>query len=151
MVINQARMSHLVRREKDLIFGFAPLFKWLLALGTALFAALFVRDFGHEEIWLLVACLAVVVIFCLAWPPVFIITDDALMKHTWWRPWTRLPWSNIVQIEENEGGDLYVYCSDGRRLCFTRFHVDPQRFKAEVLKRAKLHGVISSSAPTSLA
>jgi hypothetical protein len=150
VVVGQARKAMAIRQCDSVVFGVAPLFRWLGGFFLVAMCLLFVRDFRHEESWVLVTGAVGVGLFCLAWPASFICSGTGLVKHIWWRRAISLPWSEVVQLEETQGGDLNVYGGNGECFCFTRFHVDPVRFRAEVLKRANLRCVVPSSAPTSL-
>jgi hypothetical protein len=111
---------------------------------------LFVRAIGREETWVLVISALCVALVSLAWPSTFLCTPSVLVRTLWWRPRMLMPWGDIVQVERTAGGDLNVYDTQGRCLCFSRFHVDPRRFESEVLRRSNLKAAIAASELTSL-
>jgi 4-amino-4-deoxy-L-arabinose transferase-like glycosyltransferase len=150
VAVGQARVSNAARNSHSVVFGIAPLYKWLGVFVLAAFAVLFVRDFRGEETWVLVLAALLIAFICFSWPATFICSENSIIKHVWWRRSVVIPWRDVVQLEETKGCDLNVYGAGGVCMCFTRFHVAPHRFKADVLKRAELKGVILSSAPTSL-
>jgi hypothetical protein len=127
VVVGQARKAMAIRQCDSVVFGVAPLFRWLGGFFLVAMCLLFVRDFRHEESWVLVTGAVGVGLFCLAWPASFICSGTGLVKHIWWRRAISLPWSEVVQLEETQGGDLNVYGGKRRVLLLYPF---PRRSSA---------------------
>jgi hypothetical protein len=150
VVVFNARLSGAERDGRALVFRVAPSFRYMAWLGVLIFTVLFIRAIGREEPWVLALAGVAALLFSLAWPPTFVCTPTSLIRYLWWKPQVAFSWDEVTQIEHTKGGDLNIYDSSGRCLCFTRFHVDPIRFKSEVLRRANIKASIESSQPISL-
>ena len=150
VLVVQARARRAVRAGKAIVFGVVPVIRLGLLFGIVVIIVFAIRDFGSSPTWLRVLAVVMVALGSMAWPATFILTDAALVQSIWWRRTVIIPWEEVVQVERTKGDDLNVYGASGQCLCFTRYHVDPDRFQAEVLKRAKLRGLVSSSTTTSL-
>jgi hypothetical protein len=150
LLIVQARATRAVRVGKAIVFGVVPVIRFGVLFGLVVIVVFTIRDFGSSPTWLRILAFIIVVLGCMAWPATFIVTENALVHSIWWRRTVTIPWAEVVQVERTKAHDLNVYGANGQCLSFTRYHVDPDRFQAEVLRRAKLRGLVSSSATTSL-
>jgi len=150
LVIAQARISRENRKGNATVFGAAPVFRWIVSIGLTVIIVLMLHAIAREPTWVLAGGAVLVVFVCFAWPGTFICADSGLIYSVWWRRSVFIPWREVAQVERTQGGDLNVYAAGGQQLCFTRFHIAPQRFEAEVLRRAQLPQAISSLSPTSL-
>jgi hypothetical protein len=143
---SEARSTHARTKGMVIIFQVALAGRLLIGMGIVGFSVLILMSIGHEETWLLALGAGLVVSACFAWPATLIIVEDGITRRLWWRPTLAFPWKEVSGIEKNQGGDLEVFGKGGQTITFTRFHVAPFRFQEEVIRRAKLSGVIDSSA-----
>jgi hypothetical protein len=122
----------------------------LFGVGTTGFSILTIASVGHEETWLLAGASALIVCLCLAWPATITLEDSGIFSRVWWKKAVAIPWVQVTGVERTPGGEVQVFGSCGESITFTRFHVDPFGFQAEVTRRAKLMGVLDGLAPPSL-
>jgi hypothetical protein len=134
----------------ELVFRGIAGFRILLAIGTFGLLGVSVASKGREETWLYVVAGLVVVAFMFSWPPTITISEDAIRRDVWWRSAFRIPWSEVVGIERRVGGGWRVYAKSGKTITFSSIHGDPNRFRQEVITRARLTSVADEGAPTSL-
>ncbi len=143
----QAKSS---RVGNTIVFRAARGFRSILAIGIPVLLYLAVRAVGNEETWLIVVGVVLTLCCLFAWPVTITVDEACVARHLWWRRALRIPWESVVTLEKGAAGDLTVYAADGRRIEFSGMHVDPGRFQAEVLKRAKLDAPTDKSAPATL-
>jgi len=137
MLAVEARAAH-ARMKGRAIFPVMSVYRWIGGFGLAPLIAIGIRDFASSEPGLRVGWLGTVLFISLSWPATFICDASGIVQRFWWRPAISIPWNDIVELESTKAGDLNLYGAGGQRLCFTRFHSDPGRFQAEVMRRAKL-------------
>ena len=137
-------------RGDRLVFRGTAGFRILLVTGTLGLLSVLVASKGREETWLYVVAGLFVGAFMFSWPPTITINQDAIRRDVWWRPAFRIPWNEVVGIERQVGGGWRVYAKSGQTITFSSIHVDPHRFRQEVLARARLTSVADEGAPTSL-
>ena len=150
MLAVEARAAHARMKGRAIVFPVTAVYTWIGGFGLAALIAIGIRDFASSELWLRVGWGGMVLFISLSWPATFICDASGIVQRFWWRPAISIPWNDIVQLESTKGGDLNVYGAGGQRLCFTRFHSAPDRFQAEVVRRAKLRRVIEASDATSM-
>ena len=124
--------------------------RYTLGFGLVLVAVLLSYAIGREEIWVVCLGFVFLLLISLAWPATYICTSSGLVCQFWWKPQRKLDWGEIVQVEHTQGGDFYIYDRSGRRVCFTRFHVDPATFESTVLRRTGIERAMQSSDPSSI-
>lgn len=123
-----------------------------IALGTGITGIVVasIVSAGREESWVIVGATALMLFLCFMWPTTITLNNSDLRQHSWWRRTVRIGWTDVTGIERRAGGELSVFGRNGETIAFSRYHVDPRRFEAEVLKRANLEGVIDASRPPTM-
>ena len=127
-----------------------PRARLLLAFGISAFCILIVKSVGHEETWIVAGGTLLTLFACFSWPSTITIDAGGITSNVWWKPKVIIPWNAVADLEKGAGGDWTIYASGGKTLSFSRYHVDPQRFEAEVLKRANIGRPREKSEPTTL-
>jgi len=146
----QARVSRAHRAGSALLFRVSPAVRILWGFGILTLVVVFVTDREPREQWLNALGIAVILALCLAWPSTIAIDQSGVTSSVWWRRRSQIGWNTIADLQKNSSGDIKVYGSDGTVISFTRFHVDPGRFEAEILKGAKLRHTTRADAPVSM-
>lgn len=146
----EARTSRASGKNGDLIFRAAPGVLILFTFGIAVLTFLLVRSLGKEETWIIVSGAVLTILLCLAWPSTIVTNTTGIARYLWWKPTINIPWDAVVELERSAGGDWTVCGKDDKTIVFSRYHADPSRFEAEVLKRAKLSCSKDRSSPTTL-
>ena len=146
----EAKYSRAQRVEGTLVFQAARGVRMLLTIGIVGFAGGIIASVKREEPWILIAASALVVFFCANWPSTITIGPDGIRRQLWWRATLIIPWSEVSAIEKRKGGDFQVFGKGGDSIVFSRYHVDPNLFEAEVVRRSNLKGTTDASAPPSL-
>jgi hypothetical protein len=150
LLYTEGRLSRAAFKNGSFVFRAGIGLRLLFMLGICGFTVGIVLSIGREEFWLLAMGAALVISVCFAWPATITVDDAAITRSLWWRRLEAIPWKQVSAIECNAGGDLQVFGNHGQSITFTRYHVDPTRFQEEVLKRAELPHVITTSAPPTL-
>jgi len=146
----EARSSRASSAGDALVFRPALGVRLLLGVVIVGFFVGTVVSIGREELWILIGSAVLVIVMCFAWPSTITVGSDGILGQYWWRPSTRIPWTAVTGIEKRAGGELNVYGRNGETIAFSRYHVDPRRFQAEVLRRANLEDVIDASSTPSI-
>jgi hypothetical protein len=146
----EAAHARASRKGDTIVFRAATGARALFAVVLPMLVILEVRAIGQEETWVIVLGSVLTLCASLGWPATITIDAACVARHIWWRRTLRLPWESVVILERDEAGDLTVCAADGRRIVFSGMHVDPGRFQAEVLKRAKLDRPTDWSAPATM-
>lgn len=138
-------------RSGFILFFRAPLgLRILFGFSISALSFFLIKSIGHEELWIIALGTAMVVFLCLGWPSTITVDQSGVTSQVWWRRKSRIGWGDVVDLEKNAGGDMKVYSSTGSVINFTRYHADPDRFEAEVLRRAKLRRPSMANAPLSI-
>lgn len=150
LVWTEALLGRPEARGALLVFRTARSLRAVLAVGLLgiLFAT--IVSGGHEETWVLVIAAGLVAALCFGWPSTIMIGDADVRSSVWWRPTVAIRWGEVTGIEKRAGGELSVFGGNGETIAFSRYHVDPRRFEAEVLQRANLDSVIDASRPPTM-
>ena len=124
----------------------------ILFLATVLFSLVAIVSIAvrQEDLWLIMIPTAFLIIAAFSWPAAVVIAQDAITQKLWWGRTVRVGWLDATGIEKHAGGELNVFGRHGETIAFSRYHVDPQRFEAEVLRRAHLEKVIDASRPPTI-
>jgi hypothetical protein len=105
---------------------------------------------GQEDLWLITIPTVFLMLAAFSWPAAIVVAQGGITQKLWWGRTIRLAWPDVTGIEKRAGGELNVFDRSGEIIAFSRYHVDPRRFEAEVLKRAKLDNVIDASRPPTM-
>ncbi len=146
----EANLARVQASNTALVFRCAIGLRLLIAAGMVLFGVQLVKSFGKEEGWVLVMGATIFVLLALGWPSTITVGPLGVSKHRWWRATITIPWKSVTAIEKNAAGDMEVFGSEGQRLAFTRYHIDPGRFEIEIQRRANLERTIDAAAPPHL-
>jgi hypothetical protein len=133
----EARLSHAALKNEKLLYRFSRLFRALIIFGVITLSFFCYRDWATTEWWIRIGLIGFDLWFLLSWPPVIAISNRGLERLWWWRAKVFIPWSEVVDAEQNKDGDITVIGMEGR-IEFSRFQNDPLGFEKEVLKRSKL-------------
>jgi hypothetical protein len=136
IIVLEARLSRASRKRQALVFPLALSFRIGLWSAIALFTFLILRELHTEEPWLLWMGAALAICLSMALGYSFVCTETNVTRKLWWLRDSTIAWTDGVDFEHTAGGDFNVYGKYGQRLCFSRFHVAPGAFEAEVRRRA---------------
>lgn len=146
----QAKLSRASRSGSVLFFRASLALRMLLGFAISALFFYLVRSLGHEELWVIILGAVMTVLLCFAWPSTITVDQSGVTSDVWWRRMSSIGWDAVVDLEKNAGGDMKIYSSTGSVINFSRYHVDPDRFEAEVMKHAKLHRLSKTEAPLSI-
>ncbi len=150
MLYAEARSTRSSIKASARVFRAATGVLILFAFGIAGFVVLIVKSLSHEESWIIGLGALLTIFLCLSWPSTITMDTAGIERHVWWKPRLRILWDSVVELERGAGGDWTVYGADGKTIAFSRYHADPERFEAEVLKRAKIERSINRGSPTTI-
>jgi hypothetical protein len=103
-----------------------------------------------EEWWVQLSLALLVIMCCFIWPSAIVVGPDSIEQHLWWHRSRKIPWNEVLSIQTSSWGEILVIAKQGKRIGFSRYHVDPRRFQNEVMRRANLKSVIDAAGPTGL-
>jgi hypothetical protein len=146
----QAKSSRASRSGTAIVFGVSLPLLVMLGLAISTLVVVFVTYKEPRELWLNILGATLILAMCLAWPSSITVDQSGVTSKVWWRRRSRIGWDAVVDLERNIAGDMKVYGSDGATISFSRYHVDPDRFEAEVLRRGKLRRATSAEGPESI-
>ena len=146
----QARSSRASRSGSALLFRVSLPAQILFGVGISTLVVVFVADKEPRELWLNALGIAIILALCLAWPSTITVDQSGVTSKVWWRPKAKISWETVVALEKNTGGDMKIYGSEGTVIGFTRYHADPDRFEAEILRRAELNRTTRADAQVSI-
>jgi hypothetical protein len=146
----QAKISRASRSGSALLFRVSLLLQIFFGVGISTLVIVFVVDKEPRELWLNALGMAIILAMCLGWPSTITVDQSGVTSKVWWRRKAKISWDTIVDLEKNVAGDMKIYGSDGTIIGFSRYHVDPDRFEAEILRRAKLRRSTRADAPVSI-
>jgi len=146
----EARLTRVALKANMLVFRAGIGLRLLFGIGIFGFSLGVVINIGHEDVWLLAGGAGLVIAACFAWPVTIIINDREVRRTVWWRKSVAIPWDEVTAVEKSHGGELQVFGKMGQCITFTRFHVDPSRFRDEVRRRGNVQAFIDTSAPPTL-
>jgi hypothetical protein len=133
-----------------LVFRVAGGLRLLFGAGVIGTTVGIILSLGRESVWVIVGSAGILAAMCFYWPTVIVITGERITHNSWWGRSIRIGWPDVTGIERRAGGELNVFGRNGEMIAFKRYHVDPRRFEAEVLKRANLNSVIDASGPPTM-
>jgi hypothetical protein len=133
-----------------LVFRGIAVFRILLAFASVALLSIAIASKGQEGPWVYPGAGLFVIAFLFSWPSTITVNRDAIRRDVWWRPVLRIPWNEVVGIERQVGGGWRVYSKNGQTITFSSIHVDPDRFRQEVITRARLTSVADEGSPTTL-
>jgi hypothetical protein len=145
-----ARDSRASRSGSVLFFRVSLALRILFGFAISVLCYYFIKDFNHEQGWLIALAAVVIILLCLAWPGTITVDPAGVSSQVWWRGRRTMPWEAGVGLDKDAEGNMEVIRSDGRSIGFSRYHVDPGRFEAEVLRRAKLRRPSKPGVPLSI-
>jgi hypothetical protein len=127
-----------VRVDGDrLTFNASWLHRLIILLGSAGALAVLLWTWTSSATWERAALAISALGIACGLPPSIVLDSGAIKSRVWWRPPVAIPWNQVSSIEENGAGEYEVY-GQGKSLTFSRFLIDPQRFKSEVAARTHL-------------
>jgi hypothetical protein len=146
----EASLGHAKASHGALVFRASWSMQMLLGGMIVGFSVVIINGLGREAWWVLSGLGLFVLLGLFVWPAAIAVTDTGVEQHTWWRPARSIPWDEVSGIEKSSYGEVQVFGRSGQCINFSRYHVEPWRFQNEVMRRARLQGVLDASAPPSL-
>ncbi len=141
----EASPSRSKAKDGALIFRAAAGVRLLFGGGIIGFCVLIINGRNTEEWWVLSSGVLFVILWCLFWPSTITLDGLGVSQYAWWRRVRSIPWHDVSGIERSASGEIQVFGKQGQIIGFTRFHVDPQRFLDESIRRAGLESVMDAS------
>jgi hypothetical protein len=132
-----------------LIFVASLPHRLIILLGSAGAFAVMIFTWQSSQPWVRLGLGAGALGIALGWPPTIVLDRQGIQRKLWWRSQCAISWSEVSAIEENGVGNYQVYGQGQSSIMFSRFHIDPQRFKSEVIARTRLK-VTKASDPVSV-
>lgn len=138
LLYGQARASRASNSGSELSFRATPAVRIILGFAISVSFVVLVKSIGHEEPWVIALGTALFVLLCLGWPSTITVDQYRLTRQIWWKRKSAIDWDSVADLERGPDGDVTVYGANGNVINFSRYHTDPDRFEAEVLRHSKL-------------
>jgi hypothetical protein len=113
-------------------------YRLLVFLGSAGALAVLILTWHTSEIWARAGLAVGALGIACGWPPTIVLDSKGIKRKLWWKPQLVIPWSDVSSIEENAAGDYEVYGQHQSSVSFSRFLIDPYKFKTEVSAKTNL-------------
>jgi len=132
-----------------LTFSVSLPYRLVFLLGETGLVVALLLTWSNSTVWERVGLFLLAVGLALGWPSKLVMDEQGIERILWWKPKVRIPWKDVTSVEENAVGEFRICGRDQPAIDFSKFHIDPQRFRSEILARTKLK-ISNSSDPVSI-
>jgi hypothetical protein len=121
----------------------------IILLGSSVALAVVLATWPNARVWERCALLSASACMALGWPDTIVLDRRSITRRSWWRRRVVIPLNEVASIEENGAGEYYIYGVTGKVIGFSKFLIDPARFRVEILARTHVKLRMASD-PTTL-